>query len=150
MDADQPHIDSALVRQLVSTQFPVWADVPVKQVANGGWCNRAFHLGEQMVVRLPRHRAYAEQVEKEFQWLPRLAPRLPLPIPEPLAIGEPADAYPWKWSIYRWIKGDTARPENVADMTGFAADVGVYNRDNLGNGAAGDMKAAHATATLNQ
>lgn len=126
MDTDQLHIDGVLVRRLVSTQFPQWADLSVRPVANGGWCNRAFHLGEQMVVRLPRHRAYAEQVEKEYRWLPRLAPLLPLPIPEPLAIGEPTDGYPLRWSIYRWLPGDTARPENVPDMVGFATDVGRF------------------------
>jgi aminoglycoside phosphotransferase (APT) family kinase protein len=125
-DTGQPHIDEALVRQLVATQFAHWADLPVRPVANGGWCNLAFHLGEHMVVRLPRHHAYAAQAEKEHQWLPRLAPLLPLATPQPLAIGEPAQGYPWKWSIYRWIQGDAARPENVSDMAGFAADLGRF------------------------
>ena len=85
-----------------------------------------FHLGEQMVVRLPRHRAYAEQVEKEYQWLTRLAPLLPLPIPEALAIGEPAQGFPFRWAIYRWIQGESAIPENVPDLTGFASEVGRF------------------------
>lgn len=125
-DTDELHIDDALVRHLVSTQFPQWAELSVKPVANGGWCNCTFHLGEQMVVRLPRHRDYAEQVEKEYRWLPRLAPLLPLPIPEPLAIGEPTGGYPLSWSIYRWLQGEPARPGNVPDMVGFAVDVGRF------------------------
>ena len=127
MDTDQPHIDVVLVRHLVATQFPHWADLSVTPVENGGWCNQAFHLGEQMLVRLPRHRAYAEQIPKEYQWLPRLAPLLPLPIPEPLAIGEPALAYPWRWSIYRWIEGAPALPERIANiLPAFAADLGAF------------------------
>ncbi|MCE2646862.1 MAG: aminoglycoside phosphotransferase family protein [Betaproteobacteria bacterium] len=126
MDPDQPHIDSALVRHLVTTQFPRWADLSVAPVENGGWCNRVFHLGDEMIVRLPRHRAYAEQTAKEYQWLPRLAPLLPLPIPEPLAIGEPAGDYPWQWSVYRWIEGDPALPERITNMTTFATDLGSF------------------------
>lgn len=100
-------IDTALVRRLVATQFPQWKNLPVRPVAIGGWDNRTFHLGEQMLVRLPSAEEYAENVEKEQQWLPRLAPLLPLPIPMPLAMGKPAEGYPWNWSIYRWLEGET-------------------------------------------
>ena len=48
-----------------------------------------FRLGELMSVRLPSSQAYVEEVEKEHRWLPILAPQLPLPIPEPLAMGKP-------------------------------------------------------------
>jgi aminoglycoside phosphotransferase (APT) family kinase protein len=51
---------------------------------------------------------YAHQVAKEQTWLPRLAPMLPLPIPEPLARAAPTVIYPYPWSIYRWIEGSTA------------------------------------------
>ena len=126
MDDDPPPIDGALVRHLVSTQFARWAQLAIRPVENGGWCNRVFHLGEEMIVRLPRHRAYAEQTAKEYRWLPRLAPLLPLAIPEPLAIGEPAAGLPWQWSIYRWIEGDPALPERIADRAVFAADLGGF------------------------
>lgn len=126
MDNDQPNVDSGIVRDLVATQFPEWADLPVSPVEDGGWCNRVFHLGEGMIVRLPRHRAYVEQSATEYEWLPRLAPALPLEVPEPLAIGEPNEHYPWKWSIYRWIEGETAAPERITDMVAFAADLGAF------------------------
>jgi aminoglycoside phosphotransferase (APT) family kinase protein len=56
-------------------------------------------------VRLPAGDWYALQVAKEQRWLPRLAPQLPLPIPEPVAQGVPALGYPYRWSVYRWIDG---------------------------------------------
>lgn len=59
-------------------------------------------------MRLPSATRYAAQVEKEQFWLPKLALALPVAIPTPLALGEPALGYPWRWSIYRWIPGDTA------------------------------------------
>lgn len=113
-------IDTALVTRLIATQFPEWADLPIKQVEFGGWDNRTFHLGEHMVVRLPSAGAYAAQVEKEHRWLPRLAPLLPLPIPVPLARGDPGDGYPWHWSVYRWLDGEIATVERITDLRQFA------------------------------
>jgi aminoglycoside phosphotransferase (APT) family kinase protein len=60
------------------------------------------------------------RVEKEQHWLPRLAPLLPLPIPVPMAMGEPAEGYPWHWSIYRWLDGEVATIERIADLRQFA------------------------------
>jgi len=119
-------IDDALVRRLVTAQFPQWKDLPVRSVETAGWDNRIFHLGEHMFVRLPRAAAYAAQVEKEYRWLPQLAPLLPLQIPTPLAIGEPADGYPWKWSIYQWIEGETATPERIGDLNDFATGLAEF------------------------
>lgn len=121
MEIERPVIDDALVRRLVATQFPQWADLPVRPVAHAGWDNRTFHLGDRMIVRLPSAAHYAAQVDKEQLWLPRLAPLLPLPIPTPLALGEPAEGYPWRWSIYGWLEGDTAASMLIADLRKFAA-----------------------------
>src|SRR5262245_33211286 len=77
-------IDAELVRQLVRSQFPQWAELPIAPVENGGWDNRTFHLGDSMSVRLPSASHYVAQVEKEHRWLPVLRPQLPLPIPVPL------------------------------------------------------------------
>ena len=44
----------------------------------------------------------------------------------PLALGEPASDYPWRWSIYRWLDGETAAPERIADLRGFATDLAEF------------------------
>ncbi|MCF6099867.1 aminoglycoside phosphotransferase family protein [Mesorhizobium muleiense] len=119
-------IDTALVSRLVATQFPRWKDLAVQPVASGGWDNRTFHLGDHMLVRLPSAAAYALQVEKEHRWLPRLAPLLPLPVPVPLAMGAPVDEYPWHWSVYRWIEGETATLERIASLPQFAAGLAQF------------------------
>ena len=126
MHPEKIDIDAALVRRLVATQFPRWAHLPVTPVAFGGWDNRTFHLGEQMTVRLPSAAAYALQVEKEQRWLPRIAPHLPLPIPAPLAMGQPADGYPWPWSVYRWLDGEIATNAPIADLSQFAIDLADF------------------------
>jgi aminoglycoside phosphotransferase (APT) family kinase protein len=126
MDSKQLMIDVPLVRRLIGTQFPQWKDLPVRPVALSGWDNRTFHLGEEMLVRMPSATEYALQVEKEHKWLPKLAPFLPLPIPAPLAMGEPAEGYPWRWSIYRWLEGETAASAPIADLPAFATSLAQF------------------------
>jgi aminoglycoside phosphotransferase (APT) family kinase protein len=116
----------ALVRELIATQFPQWASLPIGPVAFGGWDNRTFHLGDEMAVRLPSAEGYAAQVAKEQRWLPWLAPQLPLPIPAPLVMGAPSEAYPWHWSVYRWIEGEHATHDRIADLVEFAAALGQF------------------------
>jgi len=113
-------IDGRLVSCLVSAQFPEWKNLPIRPVAFSGWDNKTFHLGEEMLVRMPSRAEYEAQVEKEQLWLPKLAPLLSLSIPTPLALGEPMDIYPWKWSIYRWLEGDSVASTDIADLSEFA------------------------------
>jgi aminoglycoside phosphotransferase (APT) family kinase protein len=119
-------MDESLVWQLVATQFPQWAELPIRPVERDGWDNRTFHLGDHMAVRLPSAAAYIHQVEKEHKWLPKLAPLLPLQIPVPLAKGVPAHGYPWHWSIYRWLEGETATVENIRDLPEFATTLAEF------------------------
>lgn len=119
-------IDEPLVAALVAEQFPEWAHLPIRPVTDGGWDNRTFHLGEHMSVRLPSRAAYCEQVPKEQRWLPILAPQLPLPIPQPLAMGKPNADYPWHWSIYRWLDGECASRERISDLSTFTAAVADF------------------------
>ena len=46
-------IDGKLAHRLVATQFPQWKNLSIQAVADQGWDNRTFRLGEQMLVRLP-------------------------------------------------------------------------------------------------
>lgn len=123
------HINISLVRRLIHSQFPEWRDLPIRPVALDGWDNRTFRLGEEMTVRLPSAEAYSAQVEKEQRWLPILAPHLPLPIPTPLAMGAPAEGYPWYWSVYRWLEGENATSENIADLDECAIALAQFLAD---------------------
>lgn len=115
MHDDEVDIDATLVRQLLATQFPQWADLAITPVLSAGTDNAIYRLGDDMCVRLPRISWAIEQVDKEQRWLPRLAPYLPLAIPVPLGKGMPGEGYPWQWSIYRWFEGENATNEPVAD-----------------------------------
>lgn len=119
-------IDAKLVNRLITAQFPQWQNLSVQAVPNGGWDNRTFRLGDDMLVRLPSAADYAAQVEKEQHWLPRLAPSLPLPIPMPLAMGQPGEDYPWRWSIYRWLEGESAASARVDHWRDFAVSLARF------------------------
>jgi aminoglycoside phosphotransferase (APT) family kinase protein len=119
-------IDAGLVRRLLAAQFPRWAGLPVAPVELDGWDNRTFRLGAELSVRLPSGDPYALQVDKEQTWLPRLAPHLPLAIPEPVARGEPGEGYPHPWSVYRWLEGSPAAAAAAFDRVALARSLASF------------------------
>ncbi|WP_408022569.1 aminoglycoside phosphotransferase family protein [Streptacidiphilus albus] len=105
MHAGMHPIDDGLVRRLIADQFPRWAGLAVERWPSGGTVNAMYRLGDDLVVRLPLVRGGGEDVSREREWLPRLAPLLPTRIPEVLGAGQPGRGYPWPWSVYRWLPG---------------------------------------------
>ena len=126
MSQQTADVTESLVRALVADQFPEWADLQVTPVQDAGWDNRTFKLGSDMLVRMPSAAAYAAQVSREQRWLPYLRTRLPLEVPEPLALGQPGRGYQWPWSVYRWIVGDTAAASPPMDRAKFAEDLAFF------------------------
>lgn len=123
---DGHSISPGLVRRLVTSQFPEWADLPLTRLHPAGSDNVIYRLGQAMSVRLPRGDWAAGQAAKEHYWLPRLAPRLPLPIPVPLGVGKPAFGYPWDWSVSRWLPGETATVKGLVDPRRTATDLAEF------------------------
>jgi aminoglycoside phosphotransferase (APT) family kinase protein len=121
-------IDALLAARLVASQFPQWAHLPIAPSDEAGWDNRTFRLGTELSVRMPSHGAYVAQVDKEHRWLPRLAPRVPFEIPRPVARGEPGEGYPFPWSVYGWIEGESAAVDRIDDLTAFAEDLAGFLR----------------------
>lgn len=126
MHADEVDIDISLVGRLLAGQFPEWAELPLAPVDSAGTDNALYRLGDDMAVRLPRIEAAVGQREKEHEWLPRLAPLLPLAIPVPVGKGAPAAGYPWPWSVYRWLEGETATIDRIADLRQAATDLAQF------------------------
>jgi aminoglycoside phosphotransferase (APT) family kinase protein len=109
-------IDAPLVHRLITSQFHQWKDLPIKPIKNQGHDNRTFRLGEQMLVRMPSAQCYADKVAKEQEWLPFLASHLSIIIPTPIAMGAPGEDYPWNWSVYRWIEGNSANTLTTKEL----------------------------------
>ena len=126
MHADEVATDASLVRRLLATQLPQWADLAIERVPSAGTDNAIYRLGDDMAVRLPRIRSAIGQVEREQRWLPRLAPHLPLEIPTQIAMGIPGEGYPWTWAVYRWLEGDNATRDRIADLGQAAMDLARF------------------------
>jgi aminoglycoside phosphotransferase (APT) family kinase protein len=123
MHADELPTDARLVGRLIAAQFPQWRGHPIERVPSAGTENALYRLGDDMVVRLPRIHWAVGNGDKDFQWLPRLAPLLPVAIPVPLAKGMPAEGYPWEWGVYPWLEGENPTVDRIADPSSLTRDV---------------------------
>lgn len=104
---DELDVDLPLVRRLVDGQLPAYAGLPLRALGASGSSNALFRLGDDVMVRLPRQPGGSETIDKERQWLPVVAPALPVAVPEVVGVGAPAHGYPERWSVVRWLPGET-------------------------------------------
>jgi aminoglycoside phosphotransferase (APT) family kinase protein len=119
-------ITIALVTKLIQSQFPHYSSLPIHALANAGWDNYTFRLGENMLIRLPRDAEHAPPILKEFQWLPILSKQLTTTITTPVALGEPSTDYPWHWVINQWVTGETASDAVIPDKNQFAKELALF------------------------
>lgn len=98
--------------------MPDYADAPVRRLASSGSTNALFRLGDEYIIRLPRQPGGSATISKEATWLPALGPRLPVSVPDVVAVFEPDRDYPERWSVVRWIEGEHPKvidPETPVD-----------------------------------
>lgn len=120
--------DVDLVRRLLASQHPHWAELPVERVVSAGTDNAIYRLGDRLAVRLPRISWAVDLVAKERTWLLVLAPHLPLAVPLPVAAGEPDEVFPYPWGVVRWLPGDLASADRLADPIQTAVDLADFVR----------------------
>ncbi len=125
MPAAEVEVDVGLVERLILDQCPEFAGLGVSLFANG-WDNVTFLVGEDHVARMPRREMAAGLIDNEARWLPGLAPLLPLPIPAPVFVGEPAEGYPWHWLIAPRIPGVSAATSDGLDLRTCAQQLGEF------------------------
>jgi aminoglycoside phosphotransferase (APT) family kinase protein len=126
MHDGEVEIDAGLVGRLVASQFPELAGLPVRAVRSTATVNAVYRLGDRLYARLPRMPHWAQDLEKEWHWLPRLAPQLSLEVPEPVGLGRPEGGYPFTWSVYGWIDGEPYADGHVGDERRAAADLARF------------------------
>ena len=89
-------VDVELVRRLVATQFPAWADLPVRRVVGTATVNAIFRIGDDLTARLPLRADavadVAEHLRAEARALEAFAAVSPFPAPRPVAVGAPGAA----------------------------------------------------------
>nr|WP_249416696.1 aminoglycoside phosphotransferase family protein [Streptomyces sp. TS71-3] len=125
LHAGETPTDAGLVRRLIAAQFPEWAGLPVRRHPSSGTVNAVYRLGDHLSVRLPRLESGVPDAVKERTWLPRLAPLLPVAVPEAVGVGVPGEGYPWTWSVHRWLDGTHPHPDVLASPVGPAGAAGA-------------------------
>jgi aminoglycoside phosphotransferase (APT) family kinase protein len=125
MHADEIDTDVGLVRRLLAGQFPRWADLAIDRVVSYGTDHDIYRLGDDLAARLPRIGWATDQAAKEAQWLPKLAPHLPVAVPVQVAMGHPAEGYPFEWSVYEWLPGESA-DGTIDDLDRAAVDLAAF------------------------
>jgi aminoglycoside phosphotransferase (APT) family kinase protein len=126
MHDEEVDIDAELVGRLLAAQFPQLTDLPIREVRPAGTVNAIYRLGDHLYARLPRVPWWARDLDREWQWLPKLAPQLSLQVPQPVGKGHPASSYPFTWAIYRWIDGQPYADELVDDEPQAARELARF------------------------
>ena len=101
---------------LISEQFPELRGTPVTLLETG-WDNTAFVVDRQWLFRFPRRQIALPGVRREIEVLPQLAPRLPLPIPEPVFVGQPTERYAWPFFGARLLPGRELAASGLSDVS---------------------------------
>lgn len=113
----QPPADIELGPDLVRALVAPLVGAPPRDVrpAGEGWDNAAFLVDGTWLFRFPRRAAAVPLLEREVRLLPRLAPLLPAPIPEPVHVGAPGPAFPWPFAGHRLLRGREAADARLDD-----------------------------------
>jgi aminoglycoside phosphotransferase (APT) family kinase protein len=155
MHTDQLTITAGMVRTLVDEQFPEWAHLPIEHVALEGTTNAVFRIGNDLVARFPlrpdRPNVIRSILETEAAAARELREHTSVPVPEPVAIGEPRTDYPLPWSVQTWLAGNTATVDDPGASVEFAHDLAAFisevraietrGRVFDGHGRGGDLRA---------
>ena len=100
--AAEREVDATQAAALVGTCFPALRGQPVQPLASG-WDHTVHRVGQQWVFRFPRRAVALPGYVRELDLLPRLGPRLPLPVPVPVWRAEPPGG--WLFSGARMLPG---------------------------------------------
>jgi aminoglycoside phosphotransferase (APT) family kinase protein len=86
-------VDEELARRLLA-QFSELALTSLRPFAEG-WDYTIWLVDETWAFRFPRREIAVPGVLREVAVLPELGPSLPIPVPEPVFVGNPGDEFPW-------------------------------------------------------
>jgi aminoglycoside phosphotransferase (APT) family kinase protein len=118
-----------LARRLIRGQFPELELGSLSLLAEG-WDNAVWVVDGRWAFRFPRRAIAVPGFERELAVLLRLAPLLPLPIPTPVFVGEPAEGYPWPFFGAPLLPGREAADAGLGDTerAALARPLGTFLR----------------------
>jgi aminoglycoside phosphotransferase (APT) family kinase protein len=154
MHENQLSVTVEMVHELVDGQFPEWAPHSIARIHSEGTVNAIFRIGDALAARFPLQ---PRDLDATRRWLRveaaaarELLGRTRVPVPEPVAFGEPGAGYPMPWSIQTWVPGRTASEEDTSTSQQFAHDLAEFieqvraidlgGRTFAGSGRGGDLR----------
>jgi aminoglycoside phosphotransferase (APT) family kinase protein len=105
-------VDEDLARRLIADQC---FEPAALRLVGEGWDNTVWLADERWAFRFPRREIGVPGLRRELQVLGQLAPQLPLRVPEPVYVGEPADGYPWPFFGAEFIHGRPVAETDLSD-----------------------------------
>jgi aminoglycoside phosphotransferase (APT) family kinase protein len=130
------HIDEALVRAVVSDQFPE-LDVHTLRLVGEGFDNSVWLVDDEWAFRFPRRVLAVPLVARELAVLARVAPLVPLAVPVPAFVGRESEHFPRPFFGHRILPG----------VEPAEATLGDADRVHLGIEVARFLRALHAPET---
>ena len=104
-------IDAGIVRRVLRAQFPELTLSSLRLLGEG-WDNSVWLVDGSWLFRFPRRELAVPPVERQVRLLPPLRPRLPLPVPQPVFVGAPSDAFRWPFFGTPFLPG-----REIADVS---------------------------------
>ena len=122
-------VDEELAQRLIAAQFPQFDGAPIER-AGSGWDNAAYLVDERVVFRFPQRSIAAPLIEREIEFMPTIAERLSLPVPNPKFHGTPGEGYPWRFAGYDVLAGVTScsRTLTLEERRKLAEDLAQFLR----------------------
>jgi aminoglycoside phosphotransferase (APT) family kinase protein len=130
------HIDEALVRVLVSDQFPE-LEVHTLRLVGEGFDNSVWVVDDEWAFRFPRRNLAVPLVARELVVLARVAPLVPVAVPVPAFVGTESELFPRPFFGHRILPGVEAAQMSLMDA----------DRVRLGIEVARFLRALHAPET---
>ena len=96
-----------VVRALLREQHPDLADREITDPVEG-FDMAVFRLGEDLAVRLPRHREAIASLAVEVRWVRELSEGWTFPTQRIVRTGVPGEEFPWNWAVTSWLPGRNA------------------------------------------
>lgn len=117
-------MDISQVKKILLTQFPEYKDLNIKPIENPGVSHYIFHLGEEMLIRIPINEE-KNNINKEAQYLNLLSNNLSIQIPNIIHLSKDDTNC---FGIYDYIKGESLNNINLetfntSDWNSFSQDL---------------------------
>ncbi|MBS1847806.1 MAG: phosphotransferase [Actinobacteria bacterium] len=130
-NVDTFDVTETLAHALVAEQHPDLAERAVI-LADSGWDNAVFRLGDDLALRIPRRVEGAVLIDHERAWLPTILDGVPdfatggLDASAHVRDGDPGCGYPWGWAVIPWHEGAVAASAPIDDVLDAADRLGRF------------------------